>query len=865
MTKSQLIKEGKQRIPCKIQYVSSEDRYGSVNDIISSASTSQGWKSAPMCKYPQEIIIEFNERVHLTEIQLISHQFYIATKIEIYYNDIINHHNNNRNSFKKYGYFALKSNEDTNFQLREVKTISINSNLSQIKLSLQNCYNNYHNVNHQVGILSLSFFGEYYKEVHRNNNQIECNGIVQLKKTNDQDLACKLKELNIEKNAAIELEDYDKAKKIKAEIDSLMNSPNDIEKLNKRTSVISDNEYETLVKIQQDIDKVKSQMNEIGLFDRKNKIKQEQIPVQPVDEDDLKNAEKNQSNIDLINNKNEYNNSISNDISIIKSKEKGNDFESKKDNTQINHQLYSYDISKDLCLISNEQFETNDKKQGMIIQNKEKNNTQINATQIKSEVVNLFDEQQIGTHTQDFNELLNEKLNEEKVLKNLGDDSDSDSDNDHISPSLLKQAEDLISVFSYSIVKLILSKKAKCKEKGIRKLIDNISNSKSPLITNQTKEAIQYASMGACTFVLTSKANQPLFASMDLIKLIITTFPKTQLQGFAKTKFDTYSYECTRLLIDHLGHTNKDVQAQAKETLLQSSDYNPIGTKPIYYQLIYNKIKQTLFEKQTCGRMNLINTMINHHNSMPSNISLPDLMNAITQRFVSPMKEIRESALSVIVTIYKYTGDSIREYFSHLKQNQRDIIEESLIKTSTLNHHRNKQENCNTFTINSIMNEKTENNGNDIVNYDTNDNQITQQEEEDASEKNKGLYCQLCYLFDQQLTKDQLKDHYENDCPMITCCPQCNLLIEICGLNFHYTHECVNQKLFKLCQRCKEPVLIDDYLTHITNKNCNPFNPPNLANRCPICHNNITPPGKVGWEIHLLKNKCCNNPRKSLN
>jgi hypothetical protein len=42
---------------------------------------------------------------------------------------------------------------------------------------------------------------------------------------------------------------------------------------------------------------------------------------------------------------------------------------------------------------------------------------------------------------------------------------------------------------------------------------------------------------------------------------------------------------------------------------------------------------------------------------------------------------------------------------------------------------------------------------------------------------------------------------------------------------------------------------------------CIPAKNPNIANRCPLCHTDHTPPGKVGWEVHLLQNTCPNNPR----
>ena len=37
---------------------------------------------------------------------------------------------------------------------------------------------------------------------------------------------------------------------------------------------------------------------------------------------------------------------------------------------------------------------------------------------------------------------------------------------------------------------------------------------------------------------------------------------------------------------------------------------------------------------------------------------------------------------------------------------------------------------------------------------------------------------------------------------------------------------------------------------HVAEKMCIPAKNPNVANRCPLCHTDNTPPGKVGWDVH---------------
>jgi centrosomal protein CEP104 len=56
---------------------------------------------------------------------------------------------------------------------------------------------------------------------------------------------------------------------------------------------------------------------------------------------------------------------------------------------------------------------------------------------------------------------------------------------------------------------------------------------------------------------------------------------------------------------------------------------------------------------------------------------------------------------------------------------------------------------------------------------------------------------------------------------------------------------------------------VNEYDQHIAEKMCIPAKNPNIANRCPLCHTDHTPPGKIGWEVHLLQNTCPNNPRSN--
>ena len=95
-------------------------------------------------------------------------------------------------------------------------------------------------------------------------------------------------------------------------------------------------------------------------------------------------------------------------------------------------------------------------------------------------------------------------------------------------------------------------------------------------------------------------------------------------------------------------------------------------------------------------------------------------------------------------------------------------------------------------------------------------------------------------------------------------CDFCKKVYVISELNYHLKNECNNKDLFRECPRCKEPVLKRDYDLHTSEKLCIPAKNKEVANRCPLCHLDVTPSGKVGWEKHFLSDGCPNNPRTNI-
>jgi centrosomal protein CEP104 len=72
------------KLKFRIIYCSGEDPEYPVTELLSNSPQNKGWQSPKFCEYPQEIIVQFSNAARLRQIQFLSHQAKIASKIELF-------------------------------------------------------------------------------------------------------------------------------------------------------------------------------------------------------------------------------------------------------------------------------------------------------------------------------------------------------------------------------------------------------------------------------------------------------------------------------------------------------------------------------------------------------------------------------------------------------------------------------------------------------------------------------------------------------------------------------------------------------------------------------------------------------------
>jgi centrosomal protein CEP104 len=147
------------KIPHRVVYCTSEEKDHSADELNTPSTESSGWISARFSEYPQEIGFQLIGRrpdIHLNQIQILNHQSKIATKVEVFIGSGLDY---STAIFKRLGFLSIDSNERSSYQARELKTVFVDVVGNFVKFRLQKNYLNEFNPFNQVGIVSVTFFG----------------------------------------------------------------------------------------------------------------------------------------------------------------------------------------------------------------------------------------------------------------------------------------------------------------------------------------------------------------------------------------------------------------------------------------------------------------------------------------------------------------------------------------------------------------------------------------------------------------------------------------------------------------------------------------------------------------------------------
>ncbi|XP_063698655.1 centrosomal protein of 104 kDa [Culicoides brevitarsis] len=152
------------KIPFKVIFASDEQTDFPASELNTHGPTVQGWRSNPENNTPKEILLKLDHPARISKIQVLAHQYLIPERIELWI-----HYSPQKcapctpssQSFEYMGFVALSDNANSNYQSRELQSVSVEPKIgTHLKLRIGPSYENPQNPQRQAALLAVNVLGE---------------------------------------------------------------------------------------------------------------------------------------------------------------------------------------------------------------------------------------------------------------------------------------------------------------------------------------------------------------------------------------------------------------------------------------------------------------------------------------------------------------------------------------------------------------------------------------------------------------------------------------------------------------------------------------------------------------------------------
>jgi hypothetical protein len=368
---------------------------------------------------------------------------------------------------------------------------------------------------------------------------------------------------------------------------------------------------------------------------------------------------------------------------------------------------------------------------------------------------------------------------------------------------------------------LLISKNVKEIEKAINNIYEDL------LLYNDDKEYtifingisindIVFTCSNICLYILKTNYIPPKIMVIDIMNVFLNNSKYIEIIQAIK-EFG----ECFVSLLDYLGDSNQKLREKSEKIIFEYTKKTKSQNK-IINLIINTPIKKNLIKSRNHlnGRYLMVSKIVYLGGYFKNNFE--NILKYALNGYALNKINVRDAALEIIITLYKYEGDRVHQYFqdSGLRPAQIKTIQDKLDEIEINNNKKN----------------------NDIINQ--NPNLINA--------------CEFCGYYKPNITKDELNIHQYKDCPMLMQCDNCKQIIEISNLNNHLLNECDFKEKYIKCNRCKQVVEKETLNDHQISENCFDVNE-DKEKLCPLCHLNIIT--EDIWKLHFLENGCQANDR----
>lgn len=783
-----------------------EDEDHPASELLNSGPNSKGWESPRFGSFPQIIVLQLNNLSMLKQIQFLSHQVKIATKIELFVyaptpgtpfppaSELGNL------KFNRIGYLSLDSNERSKFTARELKSVYLDVPAYYLKVAFHKCHSNKQNVFNQVGVIAINCLGEIVEateklEVPRLVNQPSDDG-----NTYDSVTSEKLKLLNEAKEKAVAQEDFDEAKKIKEIMDKLKGIGKQLAVLEqKKKAAIENEDYETAKTIKIEIDRLRD--------------------------------------------------------SVFREKEE-----------QAQTRVVRPSRGKEMIEVQQENLLEEEKNPEPTPEKKMTKLPGIRGEEIKGEELDeeakrkLRESMPLPTQVNKGKKPQPQEYEEESPHEE-GETQKGKEPTEKAEPlsgNTKTIAEPYFTLVEMELLEMLFSKNWGWREAGLDKISEELESKKYVLITMDDEEKIMVTMLGLVNHLISDKVAQVTQKAMGVIETILKFYPNEV--NTLKTAFNTNVDNCLSALMEKIGDNNPKLRIRAEETCLSFASQKHIGLSVVASIIIKTPTAAGKKEKNPAkslqSKLNLLSKMIQSFGlESKSGITQPVIDYAL-KGVKNNTSEVRNAAYALLVEIHKHIGTKIQSYLEDLRPAQKEMLEKEFSKAEGAPQEIEEPEAAPKVAAKpkKVLEKKKK---------ESQPSEPVEEELPSEPQKEGEKICEYCGKFGENFTQDNLDLHMFNECPMLYMCTGCENVIEIININNHLLKECTAKEEFKECPVCHEAFPKDQLDEHVDEGACKAFDPKKVV-RCPLCHMDIKPATIEMWRDHILVKQCPNNERRPL-
>ncbi|KFQ17068.1 Centrosomal protein of 104 kDa [Merops nubicus] len=873
----------------------------SAHELMVHAPTVSGWRSPRLCQYPQEIVLQLVERCRIRKLQLLAHQYMISSKIEFYISESLPEYFAPYQSerFHRLGYVPLSDNQKTDFKARELKSVYVDAVGQYLKLIFHKNYVNKYNIYGQVALVAVNIIGDpadlsndsnntpsreklidYYLGIKSDDPALDGTYLGKLDSISplddlafdmyqDPEVAQMIRRLDEKKREAVRHERYDHAKKLKQAIADLQKVGERLGRyeVEKRCAVEKE-DYDLAEKKKQQMEayrlKVYQQLELHNLLDTQLlSRKPPELPLEPVMYMDNPQHTK-ATNSPPREHTEQHKGELWGAEPLLEEKSAG----PAAAEPLVPHQSppppprTHPTTSREVLPKGNVEFVP-------------------------------YDETPLPAGCEHPEEAAASPERAEQGVSSSPRGGIA-GEPEPLTEKALREASPAVEVFGEALVSGAYSRTWSYREDALlavyKMLMEMSVNTPKDELKNVLRAAI-FLVRRAIKDIVSSVFQ----ASLQLLKMIITQYiPKHEL---GRTETSHCVEKTLPNLLSRTGDSSSRLRLVASNFIQEMalcSEVKPLQIVPAH---LVQPLKPNSPTHLAMSQAKLVESLLKDMGTENSGFTVSSVMKFAVGALEHRAHEVREVALRIVFALYRGHRAAV---LGHLPPDgasaRRTLLYRTLFegftkidgklpgaeiraqrKAATEAEKQKKEEikvlQDQLAALEEIEAEiqaekKKESDFQKPKNQGLQVNQSPQPAAAEIPDDHSSVanyldnLCIFCGERDESFTEERLDQHYWKHCPVLIRCEHCKQVVEIASLTEHLLTGCDRRDSFGKCPRCSEAVPRDELPKHLKSKTCNAAEPENVANHCPLCHENFSP-GEEAWKSHLIgKDGCKMNQRR---